>query len=282
MVRLGAWGAIRMAASELFDQRSLLQAYAEVETVQRKLPEDALGVIAREVVRRLADQISERLAEVGQPSDPVIDELCNALLSDDREAAARMITKAQRDGASHEALCLSYLAVAARRLGDWWEEDRVSFVKVTMAAGRVYAILRGLRRETPLRILNPKKVATFVSVPGDNHELGVTMAADLLRERGWDIRLLVGMDHDDLIDELAADPPSLIGISTGGKRSLPALLRLIVALRIATRPARILVCGQIANDDFHLVGVSGADSVARDFETAATEMNRLIGLSPAT
>ena len=132
-----------------------------------------------------------------------------------------------------------------------------------------------------LRILNPKKVATFVSVPGDNHKLGVTMAADLLRERGWDIRLLVGMDHDALIDELAADAPTLIGISTGGKRSLPALLRLIVALRIATRPARILVCGQIADDDFQLVGVSGADSVARDFETAATEMNRLIGLIPA-
>ena len=134
----------------------MLRAYPEVETVQRNLPDDALGVIAREVVRRLADQISERLAEAGHPSDPVFDELCNALLSDDREAAARMITKAQRDGASHEALCLSYPAVAARRLGDWWEQDRVRFVKVTMAAGRVFAILRACGGN-PLAHSQPEK-----------------------------------------------------------------------------------------------------------------------------
>ena len=271
-----------MSASELFDHRNLQRAYAEVETVQRKLPDDALGAIAREVVRRLADQISESLAEVGNPSDEVIVQLCDALLSDEREAAATLISRVQREGASHEALCLSYLAVASRRLGDWWEEDRVSFVKVTMAAGRIYAILRGLRQETPVQILDPKRVATFVSVPGDNHKLGVTMAADLLRERGWDIRLLVGLDHDDLVDELKAEAPRLIGISTGGKRSLPALLRLVVALRIATAPARILVCGQVDDDDFRYVGVSGVDGVATDFETAAAEMDRLIGLGPAT
>lgn len=269
-----------MTSSEFFDQRSLLRAYAEVETVQRKLPDDALGVIAREVVSRLADQFADRLAEVGRPSDELIVQLCDALLSDEREAAANIIYRAQREGASHEDLCLSYLAVASRQLGVWWDEDRVSFVKVTMAAGRIYAILRGLRREAPVQILDPKRVATFVSVPGDTHKLGVTMAADLLRERGWDIRLLVGLEHDDLIDALTAEAPHLIGISTGGKRSLPALLRLVVALRIATSSARILVCGQVDDDDFKYVGVAGVDSVATDFETAAAEMDRLIGLVP--
>ena len=93
--------------------------------------------------------------------------------------------------------------------------------------------------------------------------------------------MLVGLEHDDLVNELKAEAPHLIGISTGGKRSLPALLRLIVALQIATGPAKILVCGQVDDDDFHYVGVSGADEVATDLATAAAEMDRLIGRGAA-
>ena len=93
--------------------------------------------------------------------------------------------------------------------------------------------------------------------------------------------MLVGLEHDDLVNELKAEAPHLIGISTGGKRSLPALLRLIVALQIATGPAKILVCGQVDDDDFHYVGVSGADEVATDLATAAAGIDRLIGRGAA-
>jgi methanogenic corrinoid protein MtbC1 len=213
---------------------------------------------------------------VAHPSDGAIDDLCMALLSDDREAAARMIARVERDGASHEAICLSYLAVAAQRLGQWWEDDRLSFVAVTLGTGRIYAILRGLKRRNPFGGMGATRFATFGAVPGDNHNLGVAMAAELLREKGWDIRLLVGLDHDAMITRLTDEAAPLVGLSAGGKHALPALLRLVVALRIASPASHILVCGQIAPEDVDLIKASGADFVTTDLDAAMGDMDRLI------
>jgi MerR family transcriptional regulator, light-induced transcriptional regulator len=73
---------------------------------------------------------------------------------------------------------------------------------------------------------------------------------------------------------------SLIGLSASGRRSLPDLTKLIVALRISNPAARILVCGQIAASAVALVGLTGADAVAQDFDTAIEAMERLVSAQP--
>ena len=62
---------------------------------------------------------------------------------------------------------------------------------------------------------------------------------------------------------------------------LPALIKLIVALRISCPRALILVCGNIAAGSFNLVGLTGADAATSDFDTALAEMERLAILSAA-
>ena len=87
-------------------------------------------------------------------------------------------------------------------LGTWWEEDRVSFVEVTVGTSRMYAIMRALRRQMPLASHIHSKSAIFASVPGETHVLGVRMAADLLRKEGWDIELKIGRTHEELVVEM--------------------------------------------------------------------------------
>lgn len=60
------------------------------------------------------------------------------------------------------------------------------------------------------------------------------------------------------------------------QRSLPALTKLFVALRISNPGARILACGHIVSSTHSLVGVTGADAVAADFERAVSQMERLL------
>ena len=86
----------------------------------------------------------------------------------------------------------------------------------------------------------------------------------------------MGLGHDTLVEKLVQRQPALIGLSASGKRSLPALTRLIVALRISNPGARILVCGQIAATNLSLVGVVGADAAAADFDSALGHMDRLL------
>lgn len=262
-----------MNASDPISAELLNRALSAVEGARHRLPEDALRMLAQEVLERVARQ--SPLQPAARAPAREIDDLCAALLSDDRQAASEFVLHAQARGIGQDVLCLSYLAVAAAKLGEMWEEDRVSFLQVTVAVGRIYALMRSLRRSMPVPLLAEGRVATFVSVPGEDHTLGVAMAAELLRTKGWDIQLLVGLGHNRLVDELASAKPRLLGISTSGKRSLASLTRLLVAARLSMPAVRILVCGHVDPSDVDLIAVSGADSVALSFEAAAAELERM-------
>jgi len=260
----------------LLDRLNLAKAFSEVDVIRQKLPEPLLTAVVQEVVKRVANnRRAEPLAEFN-PTRGQIDALCSALVSQDPSAAIALIEEAQRKGGSYDALYQNYLAVAARQLGDWWDEDRVSFYKVTIAAGRIYAILRILRLQKLVPLPDGRRTAVFVSVPLDNHTLGITLAADMARDRGWDIELFTGLSHDNLVHELEQRDTPLIGVSASGIRVLPGLIRLIVSLRLSNPKARILVCGQIASLDLGLDGMGGADSVAGDFHQAYAYMEQTV------
>lgn len=268
-----------MNASDPISAELLNRVMGAVEGARHKMPEDALRALAQEVLERVARQSPLQAAKPAPARD--IEALCDALLSEDRQAASDYILHAQARGIGVEALCLSYLGVAAARLGQMWDDDHVSFLQVTVAVGRIYALMRSLRRSLPVPALTEGRVATFVSVPGEDHTLGVAMAAELLRTKGWDIELLLGLGHNRLVDELAVSQPRLLGISCNGKRSLASLTRLLVALKLSMPAMRILVCGQVDPADVELIGISGADSVAIGFEAAAAELERLAQLPAA-
>lgn len=267
-----------MAGATMFDRRMLEVAFSEIEVVRQSLPQAALTTLAQEVVHRVARNLGTPLPPELAPRPDEIDALCDALLSEEPAAAAAFIEEARKKGSSYEALRLSYLSAASRQLGVWWDEDRVSFYRVTIAAGRIYAILRILRMTRPISLPDMRRAAIFASVPGESHTLGLTMATDLARDRGWDIELFVGLTHDALVEQLCQRESRLICLSASGKRALPALTRLIVALRISNPDARILICGQIVSTGLGLVGVTGADAVAPDFQGAIDQMERLLNL----
>lgn len=265
-----------MSGALMFDRQMLEVAFLEIDVVRRSLPEATLVSLAEEVVSRVARSLTRPLHADPVPDRASVDQLCKALLSDDHNVAAAFIENARRSGCDYETLCNDYLGAAAQRLGEWWDNDQVSFYSVSIAAGRIYAILRILRLERPASTPDIRRAAIFASVPGENHTLGITIATDLARDIGWDIELFVGKSHDDLVQVLEQRQPALIGLSASGRRSLPALTRLIVALRISSPSARILVCGQIASSTAGLVGVAGADAAATDFHGAISQMERLL------
>lgn len=265
-----------MSGNASLDRQKLAIALSEIEVIRKTLPPSALSALAQEVVKRVAVNLNATLPTAILPSSEEIDALCEALFAPDESAAIALIEQAQRKGASYDALYRFYLAEASRRLGTWWDEDKVSFYCVTIAAGRIYAILRILRLQRHLPIGDLRRAAMFVGVPGENHTLGITIAADMARDRGWDIELFLGHSHDELVAVLTDRETSLIGLSASTRRSLPAVLKLIIALRISKPKAKILVCGPIISRDLPLDGLTGADAAASDFDTALARMETLL------
>ncbi|WP_108838771.1 B12-binding domain-containing protein [Tateyamaria sp. Alg231-49] len=248
---------------------------ANLRRLKEKLPEDAVVNLAREVILRVASRSSAGDAAPYVASDEELDDLCNALISKDENAAASIVTGLRASGIKAEDIYLKQLGAAARLLGERWEKDELSFVEVTVGTGRMFAIMRSMRALFEPRVIARDKAATFASVPGEDHTLGVHMAADLFRKEGWDIALKVGLDHDQLVAEIEKSPNGIVGLSISGEHSIDALSRLVVALHICCPNAIILVSGSNIEAVRPTLTLLGVDGIAATIEDAVQQLEKL-------
>lgn len=261
---------------EPIDLDTFARTQARILRRARALPPDKLETLAREVIRRLASQQTSSTSKTRGPTHADIHGLCQALIDPDNTAAANHVTRLRAMGVSAEDIYLDYLAPAARQLGEWWNEDRTPFWKVTVGTGRLLAIMRTMSPEFDPGEAITTKSATFASVPGEEHVLGLHMAADIFRKDGWDITLLVGHDHDKLVSEIQDTGNVLIGLSMSGEKALDALAKLVLAIRVLQPSARIFVSGpQIADIRTRLLALD-LDGIAVDVDDAREQMSRFL------
>ena len=232
----------------------------------------AVKALAREVVERLS-----RAHGGGAPAGTLeageVVRFCAALTGPDARLPERLAREALAEGLSFDALCETRLAPAARRLGTLWETDALSFAEVTLAAGRLFGLLRLLAHRPPPRPDSP--FAVFAAAPGEAHLLGITMAAERARGMGWEVLLIVDADHDEAVARIAEAQPDVIGLSLTGARSLLPLTRLVVALRVTVPACPIVLCGPgvtIVQET-----LPGVDVMTTEFDAAMAAMARLIG-----
>ena len=229
-----------------FDPERFTQTASLFVQKRQAFPADAVEQLAGDVLRRLA------LAggQAGSADNPVIsaeriDAFCEALIAPSTETALRFIEARRAEGLTRMGVYLGYVCAAARRLGEGWEQDEYSFLDVTTGTGHLYALMRALRAEAQDEqdIGDARKAALFATVPGENHGIGITVAADVFRERGWEIDLQIGCDHDSLVDRVERKGQRIIGLSLSTEARYDALARLVVAMRLAAPHAIIGVAG---------------------------------------
>jgi len=239
---------------------------------------DALTDLARVALARLCAQsrpgvqLSDAQSVLG---DPCAAAMAFALCDEDDATATHLVEDLLAAGLSVEDLCHDHLAPAARRLGTLWDQDRLPFTEVAMATARIQSILRRMPagRVIPGRAKGPG--AVFAAVPSEMHTLGVMMAADLFRRGGWDVSLLVGLTHDELLTRFARDDRPVIGLSCSSDQSYPALRRLLAAIGNARPDAQILLSGQIVAQPDRIAKLPVAVLVVGDLASAEAHMTRI-------
>jgi methanogenic corrinoid protein MtbC1 len=238
-----------------------------------------VGIPSGAAVRSLAREVVDRLSRAHATNTPgdqgdvprEVMLLCAALTGPDEERALGLAREALAAEMSFDLLCETRLAPAARHLGHLWEEDALSFTDVSVAANRLFGILRTLAHRPVPRTDAP--FAVFAAVPGEEHVLGVTMAAERARGAGWEVALLIGLDHEALVDRIANLSPDAIGLSLSGPRVLLPLTRLVVALRVAVPAAPVVVSGPgVAAIAEPILGV---DAMTPDFDRAMAALEKI-------
>lgn len=222
--------------------------------------------------RRLSKPPSTARSVLG---DPCAAAMAHALCDSDDAAASSLVEELLAAGLSVRDVCLDHLAPAARRLGDLWSRDKLPFTEVALASARIQAILRRMPAARVMQSCGDGRGALFAAVPGEQHTLGVMMAADLLRRNGWDIGLLIGLGHDELINRISRDDRPVIGLSCSSSRTYPALRRLMAALARTRPDAQMLLSGQIVHDAARIKDLPAPAIVVPDVAAAEAEMLRI-------
>lgn len=254
------------------------QPYPEDRRTCRR---EAIKALASNVVRRLSCAASPatRLGEVVVSKD-LLEAFCAALVRPTPFAAHQFIAERRAEGVTRQALYLGYICGAARRLGEAWDENRLTFMEVTIGTGHLLDVMRTLRAESPsLRFaFDARRSALFATVPGEDHSIGITVAADMFRSAGWDIDLRTSTDHEGLMAHFDRTKPSIIGLSLSTGRRLDDLAHLVTAMREVVPLAVIAVAPGVALEEDEIRSFVDVDVIVRDARSACLELEGLVRL----
>ncbi|MFP3937369.1 MAG: B12-binding domain-containing protein [Phycisphaerae bacterium] len=161
---------------------------------------------------------------------------------------------------------------AMYRIGSLWETGEISVAQEHLATSLVSRVMA----ELYTRYFDPEKdkgLGLVSACPGELHQVGSRMVADLLELDGWIVRFL-GSDTpaEDLAGEVHERPSEVVGLSTATAFHLDGLRDTISLIRESAgyEQPKIMVGGLAFDPLPELAEVVGADGYARDAQAAVT------------
>lgn len=183
-------------------------------------------------------------------------------------------------GNSVETIYIDLLAPAARKLGEYWEDDSEDFVGVTMGLWRIQEILRELTLRIPpkSRPGHGQRSALFSTMPGEQHSFGTLMLAECFQRAGWDTDVLIEPTQSELTGKCAKRHYDLVGLTVSRDCSTGSLSSVVSTVKaVSGNPhIRVMVGGRVINEQPELVDECGADATAIDAISAVTLADRLV------
>ncbi len=187
-------------------------------------------------------------------------------------------------GAPLEAIYLNLLAPAARRLGDLWNADLCEFTDVTVALGRMQALLRGLSADMklPRSTTCSGRRVLFIPAPGEQHTFGLAMVCDFFRAGGWDVWTEAPASADTVVAMVQERWFDVVGFSMGHDRGIAPTVELIRSIRKAShnRAVKVLVGGPLLIDRPQIATLVDADGMAVDAVQAMLVAEEMVGARP--
>ena len=157
------------------------------------------------------------------------------------------------------------LIPTARLLGEYWEDDTLSFSDVTIGLSRLQQVVRAFGRDAPPRDLSDDAhSAYFIPCPYEQHTFGLTILEDSFRRNGWRTWLDASATPEQATDAVRSDWFDVFGLSATSEASSELIASTIGTVRKASRNPRLLVLvgGGLFAAHPELVAEVGADATA--------------------
>ena len=197
---------------------------------------------ARSLVPRLSGQ---PLADEKDLPEDVQRYLDFCLRGQRREAAEFALTFLE-GGVVPEQIAERLLIPALAQIGRHWERNQIGASTEHLATEITRYVIYRLFDSLPRKESAPFS-AVLACVPSDEHDIGIDLMANLLRNDGWSLVFIGrGSPHQDLLETVAGARPDVVILSVSLVSHLPAAHALILDLREKIPGVRIILGGAAA------------------------------------
>lgn len=193
----------------------------------------------------------------------------DALRAADVAGAYRISSGALERGMSLAALYQRVITPAMHELGRLWEEGAITIADehlATAVTNRVLSAIRPLQPlEQPPRSASGKPLALLALVQGEQHTLGLRMAADLLEDGGYRVAYLgADVPTEALLQAVRTLSPDLLALSATTTESTGRLEEAVEAVHQERPQLPRVIGGQSSRSP----GLDG-ETVVEDLELLA-------------
>jgi MerR family transcriptional regulator, light-induced transcriptional regulator len=186
------------------------------------------------LARREADKATRRLSRTYQ----------DALAVADAGGAGRVARQALGEGLGVAGLYQRVIAPAMWRIGELWEQGEISVADEHLATALTHQAMAGIYGPSLGHKVMPGRIL-MAAVEGEQHALGLRMAADVIELAGYEtIYLGADVPTADLLQAVATRSLDLIGLSATMPSSIPALDRAIAEIQRLDPSPIVLFGGQ--------------------------------------
>lgn len=217
--------------------------------------------------------------------DALVVELASLALAGARESVETLLEHLRNSCHDMRLLYRDLIEPAARLLGDWWMEDRVTSFEVTVALTHLQRSVRQLGARMPANFEPDAEQVRDVLIVSHSAEpsiLGATLAGDVFRKAGWLVQVEFPQTDSEAIGAVRAARYHALVLLLGDvychADKLDAFAASIAAMRKLSRNRNIVVIagGRVVLGQPEAIAASlGADAA---FTTAADAFEKACDL----
>ncbi|MDX9723461.1 MAG: B12-binding domain-containing protein [Myxococcota bacterium] len=166
-----------------------------------------------------------------------------ALLAGDEAEALRLIDQALEENLTPVDVMQRVIAPALVAVGNLWAEGRLNVAQEHLASRLALRSLEQLRSRSRRRETLGAR-AIVACLPGEQHEIGARMLADLLFLDGWDVDFLgANVPAEDLVLFVRSRQARLLALSLSNVDSEPLLEALLEKVKELPQPPLLALGG---------------------------------------
>ena len=202
---------------------------------------------------------------------------------DGPQKTEQYITELLNLGMGIDLIVLELIPRIARKLGNQWASDSLSFAEVTIATGRLQKLIYSLDHLYQETRTSPTTTHSILvtAAPGSHHTLGPLILSNYFTWAGWSV-LSESVPSERFI-EMTVTSKSLtaIAVSNADYDQLDRLPKLIQTIRSKSLNPAIIVLtgGSLYNADAMSFGHIKADIKSSTPEEALHQLNRILNIT---